>query len=55
MYEVQKSKDCEFDWIAFSVNEGGRPERDQGEIELAVFSGPEAEERAREYADWKNT
>ena len=25
-----------------------------GEIYVAIFSGPEARERATEYADWKN-
>jgi hypothetical protein len=25
-----------------------------GEVYIAIFSGPEARDRAREYADWKN-
>jgi len=25
-----------------------------GEIFMAMFTGPEAEQRAREYAEWKN-
>ena len=27
---------------------------DGGRVFVAVFSGPEAEDRAREYADWKS-
>ena len=53
-YEVQKSQDCEFDWLVSSVNDGQDENRDMGEIYVAVFSGPLSEERAQEYADWKN-
>lgn len=53
-HEVQKSQDCEFDWLVSAVNEGEDPSRDEGEIYVAVFSGSLAEERAQEYADWKN-
>jgi len=52
-YELQRSRDCEFDWVVGAVNDEGG-ERDMGEVYLAVFSGPLAEDRAREYADWKN-
>ena len=27
---------------------------EEGRVEVAVFSGPNAEQRAREYLDWKN-
>lgn len=37
------------DWTAGAVDTAG-----EGEISLAVFSGPEARERAEEYAAWKN-
>ena len=30
-------------------------EQDSGDIFVAVFSGPEAEERAREYAQWQES
>lgn len=53
-YEVQRSRDCEFDFLASAVNDGQDKTRDTGEIYVAVFSGPLAEERAREYAAWKN-
>jgi len=52
-HEVQQSHDCEFDWLVSAVNDEVG-ERDRGEIYIAVFSGAFAEERAREYADWKN-
>jgi hypothetical protein len=26
-----------------------------GEVYIAIFSGPEAKERAEEYAEWKNS
>ncbi len=53
-YEVQRSRDCEFDWLVSAVNNGHDKSRDTGEIYVAVFSGPLSEERAREYAGWKN-
>lgn len=30
-------------------------EASDGQVYVTLFSGPEAEQRAREYADWKNT
>jgi hypothetical protein len=30
-------------------------DQDSGDIFVAVFSGPEAEERAREYANWQGS
>lgn len=36
-------------WRVEAINYEG-----DGEVYVAVFSGPGAEERAHEYADWKN-
>lgn len=47
-YEVYESEESPGDWIAAAVDDSS-----EGEIYLALFSGPAAEERAREYALWK--
>jgi hypothetical protein len=31
----------------------GRDNENEGQVYVAIFSGPEARERAQEYADWK--
>jgi hypothetical protein len=31
----------------------GRDHENQGQVYVAIFSGPKARERAEEYADWK--
>ena len=49
MYEVKPSHECHGDWIASAVNDEG-----DGEIYLVFFSGPNAKERAEEYAAWKD-
>lgn len=36
-------------WRVEAVNYAG-----DGEVYVAVFSGPDAQERAQEYADWKD-
>ena len=46
-YEVIESPEFPGQWHAEAID-------DEGRVFVAVFSGPEAEERAREYADWKN-
>ena len=46
-YEVVESKDFPDHWHVESI-------LDDGEVYVTVFSGPEAQERAVEYADWKN-
>jgi hypothetical protein len=48
-YEVTPSRDFPGDWVAGAVDTG----RD-GEIHIALFSGPQARDRAKEYAAWKN-
>ena len=48
-FEVAKSKQCIYEWVVEAINYAG-----EGEIYAALFSGPLAEERAREYAEWKN-
>jgi hypothetical protein len=47
-YEVVRDKNFPFDWRveAFSSD---------GDCYVTVFSGPDAEARAREYANWKDT
>lgn len=48
-YEVAKDRELMDTWRVEAVNEQG-----DGEVYVAIFSGPDAEDRAREYADWKN-
>jgi hypothetical protein len=47
-YEVQESEETRG---AFAVTAIER----EGEMYLALFSGPRAKERAEEYAKWKNS
>lgn len=49
-YEVKPSQEYQGDWISAAVNDEG-----DGEMYLAFFSGPNAKERAEEYAEWKNS
>jgi hypothetical protein len=49
-YDVARSEEAPFDWVASAVNDEG-----DGEIYVAVFSGPRAKERAAEYAEWMNS
>jgi hypothetical protein len=46
-YEVAESSRYSGHWHVEAIDE-------QGKIYVAIFSGPEAQERAAEYADWKN-
>lgn len=48
-FEVVQSKDQPGEWRVEATNETG-----DGEVFVTIFSGPKAEERAREYAEWKN-
>lgn len=48
-YEVHRSTEHPDEWNVEVVNDAG-----EGEIYGASFYGPKAEERAREYAAWKN-
>jgi hypothetical protein len=48
-YEVLQDPDNPAEWRAEAIDEAG-----DGQCYVVVFSGPQAEERAREYAQWKN-
>ena len=48
-YEVYESADSPGDWVVAAVDGSS-----EGEVYIALFSGPAAEERAREYALWKS-
>jgi len=47
-YEVVESRDYRGHWHAEATDSDGR-------VFVAVFSGPNAAERAHEYAIWKNS
>ena len=47
-YEVVESKHLLGEWRVEAINYKG-----DGECYVTLFSGPRAEERAREYAAWK--
>jgi len=49
-FEVKESRECLDDWIVGAVDYAS-----EGEMYIAVFSGFAAEERALEYAAWKNS
>lgn len=46
-YEVAEDRDYAGTWRVEAID------RNDGDIYVAIFSGPEAEKRAREYAEWK--
>ena len=48
-YEISERKDFPGNWGVEAINYDG-----DGEIYMAIFSGPEAKERAEEYARLKN-
>jgi hypothetical protein len=48
-YRVYPAMSRPGDWVAGAVNLPG-----EGEIFLAIFSGPDAQKRAEEYAAWKS-
>lgn len=48
-YECVKSRFCPDEWVVEAIDHAS-----EGEIYAATFSGPGAEERAEEYARWKN-
>jgi hypothetical protein len=50
-YEVRKSQESDGAYVAAAVSEGD----ERGETPCAVFIGPEAKQRAQEYADWQNS
>ena len=47
VYQVAESRDYPGHWHVEAIAE-------DGSVFVAVFSGPEASERAAQYADWKN-
>jgi len=46
--EVVERKDSPEDWGVEAINDDG-----DGEVFMAIFSGPQARERALEYKSWK--
>ena len=48
-YEVQQDKDFANDWRVEAIDS------ESGDIYVAVFAGPDAESRAREYAAWRES
>lgn len=49
-YEVVEDRKYTGDWRVEAINSDG-----DGEVFVAIFSGPDAEGRAAEYAAWKNS
>lgn len=49
-YEVHESKERSGEFLAVAVNEASHDE-----VYSALFCGPEAKQRAEEYAAWKNS
>ena len=49
-YEVKESKERSGEFLATAINEAS-----QNEIFSALFSGPNAKQRAEEYAAWQNS
>jgi hypothetical protein len=47
--EVFPDKEFPNEWRVEAIN------RDSGDVFVAVFSGPDAAERAREYASWQQS
>ena len=50
LYEVAESKRTKGEWHVEAINY-----HVDGEIYVTIFSGPKAQERAKEYAQWKET
>ena len=48
-YEVEQSPKHPEEYLAVAVNEDSK-----GERYVALFTGPDAQRRAEEYAEWKN-
>jgi hypothetical protein len=48
-YEIVESRDTPDEWRVEAIDHEG-----DGEVYVAIFSGPDAEARAREYAAFKN-
>ena len=48
-YEVLASEGVINEWRVEAINYAG-----DGEVYVTIFSGPDAKERAEEYAEWKS-
>jgi hypothetical protein len=48
-YQVERSHEIQDEWCVEAINHEG-----DGEIYVAIFSGPDAKRRAEEYAAWKD-
>lgn len=46
-YHVAQSVNCQDEWTVEAINFAG-----DGEVYKATFSGPNAQQRAEEYAEW---
>jgi hypothetical protein len=51
IYVVKESADSPGEWIAGAVQD---PPEGDGDIYQVIFSGPAAQARARDYAEWEN-
>ena len=49
LYEVVRSHGMADEWRVEAIDDGN-----EGVVYVSIFSGPEAEARAQEYAGWKN-
>ena len=49
-YEVEQSPEHPKEYVVVAVNEDSK-----GERYVVLFSGPDAQKRAQEYAEWKNS
>jgi hypothetical protein len=49
-YEAIPARDTAGEWVVEAINHDN-----DGEVYMARFSGPHAEDRANEYAAWKNS
>jgi hypothetical protein len=49
LHEIVKDQTMIDTWRVEAINGQG-----DGEVFVTIFSGPDAEARAREYAEWKN-
>ena len=49
-YEVEQSPEHPKEYVVAAVNEDSK-----GELYVVLFSGPDAQKRAQEYAEWKNS
>jgi hypothetical protein len=48
-YEMMRSRGAEDEWRVEAIDY----EHD-GQVSVAIFSGPDAERRAKEYTEWRN-